>query len=77
MPRTLMDSFEWLYGCRPTFGLVNVERETFVRSPKPTCGTNQGEQGAFALIPCGRIIAVSARCCRWQPGLLLAGLQAI
>ena len=31
-----LDNFEWALGYRPTFGLVAVDRETFVRTPKPS-----------------------------------------
>ena len=33
---TLLDNFEWVEGYRPTFGLIGVDRETFVRTPKPS-----------------------------------------
>jgi beta-glucosidase len=33
---SLLDNFEWMSGYRPTFGLVAVDRETFVRTPKPS-----------------------------------------
>jgi beta-glucosidase len=33
---SLLDNFEWAFGYRPHFGLVAVNRETFVRSPKPS-----------------------------------------
>ncbi|HUS62316.1 MAG TPA: family 1 glycosylhydrolase, partial [Acidimicrobiales bacterium] len=31
-----LDNFEWALGYRPTFGLVAVDRDTFVRTPKPS-----------------------------------------
>jgi len=33
---TLLDNFEWSLGYRPTFGLVALDRTTFVRQPKPS-----------------------------------------
>ena len=33
---SLLDNFEWAYGYKPRFGLVEVDRETFVRTPKPS-----------------------------------------
>lgn len=33
---SLLDNYEWASGYRPTFGLVAVDRETFVRTPKPS-----------------------------------------
>lgn len=31
-----LDNYEWASGFRPTFGLIGVDRETFVRHPKPS-----------------------------------------
>lgn len=31
-----LDNYEWASGFRPTFGLIGVDRETFVRTPKPS-----------------------------------------
>jgi beta-glucosidase len=31
-----MDNFEWIFGYDVKFGLHEVDRETFVRTPKPS-----------------------------------------
>ena len=33
---SLLDNWEWFSGYRPKFGLVAVDRQTFVRTPKPS-----------------------------------------
>jgi len=33
---SLMDNYEWVFGYRPKFGLVSVDRETQARTPKPS-----------------------------------------
>lgn len=33
---SLLDNFEWVFGYGPKFGLHSVDRETFVRTPKPS-----------------------------------------
>ena len=35
---TLLDNFEWIFGYAKHFGLHSVDRETFVRTPKPSAG---------------------------------------
>ncbi len=39
---TLMDNFEWIFGYGPRLGLHEVDRETFVRTPKPSAGVYAG-----------------------------------
>jgi len=33
---TLLDNFEWIFGYDVRFGLYEVDRQTFVRRPKPS-----------------------------------------
>ena len=33
---TLLDNFEWIFGYEPKFGLHEVDRNTFARTPKPS-----------------------------------------
>ncbi|HYL53241.1 MAG TPA: family 1 glycosylhydrolase, partial [Acidimicrobiia bacterium] len=33
---SLLDNFEWALGYGPKFGLVEVDRRTFARTPKPS-----------------------------------------
>ena len=33
---SLLDNFEWLFGYEPRFGLVDVDRKTQLRTPKPS-----------------------------------------
>jgi len=34
----LIDNFEWIFGYAPRFGLCEVDRTTFKRTPKPSAG---------------------------------------
>jgi beta-glucosidase len=33
---SLLDNFEWTYGYGPKFGIIEVDRKTFARTPKPS-----------------------------------------
>ncbi len=35
---TLLDNWEWMSGFGPTFGLIEVDLQTFARTPKPSLG---------------------------------------
>ncbi len=47
---SLLDNFEWAYGYRPRFGLVEVDRETFARTPKPSAAWFREVVAANALV---------------------------
>jgi beta-glucosidase len=46
---SLLDNFEWALGYRPRFGIVSVDRETFVRTPKPSAAWLASVAAANAL----------------------------
>lgn len=46
-----LDNYEWASGFRPTFGLVAVDRRTFVRTPKPSLAWPGGVAQANGLDP--------------------------
>jgi beta-glucosidase len=35
---TFLDNFRWIFGYENQLGLFEVDRETFVRTPKPSAG---------------------------------------
>ena len=41
-----MDNFEWIFGYGAQLGLHEVDRETFVRTPKPSARVYAGIAGA-------------------------------
>jgi beta-glucosidase len=45
----LLDNFEWALGYKPRFGLVEVARDTFARSPKPSAAWLASVAAANAL----------------------------
>jgi beta-glucosidase len=48
---SLLDNFEWIFGYRPTFGLVAVDRSTQERRPKPSARWLGGVARANAVPP--------------------------
>ncbi len=44
---SLLDNFEWAFGYRPKFGIVAVNRESFVRTPKPSAHWYAGATRTF------------------------------
>jgi beta-glucosidase len=48
---TLMDNFEWVFGYGHHLGLHSVDRETFVRTPKPSAGVYAAIARAHAISP--------------------------
>jgi beta-glucosidase len=46
---SLLDNFEWALGYRPRFGLVDVDRSTFARTPKPSAAWLASVAAANAL----------------------------
>lgn len=48
---SLLDNFEWAYGYGPRFGLVEVDRTTFARVPKPSAQWFGEVARANALVP--------------------------
>lgn len=48
---SLLDNFEWAYGYVPRFGLVEVDRTTFARTPKPSAHWFGEVARANALLP--------------------------
>jgi beta-glucosidase len=54
---TLMDNFEWIFGYDVKFGLHEVNRETFVRTPKPSAAVYSAIARANAVgLPAGCVL---------------------
>jgi beta-glucosidase len=46
---TLLDNFEWIFGYDFHYGLHEVDRESFVRTAKPSAGIYSGIVRAHAV----------------------------
>ncbi len=46
---TLLDNFEWIFGYDVRFGLYEIDRETFVRRPKPSAAVYSAIARAHAV----------------------------
>jgi beta-glucosidase len=52
---TLMDNFEWIFGYDVKFGLHEVDRQTFARTPKPSAAVYSAIARANAVeLPAGQ-----------------------
>jgi beta-glucosidase len=51
---SLVDNFEWLDGWGPRFGLLELDRETLGRRPRPSAETFRRLAGAYLVRPAAR-----------------------